>query len=194
MLEEEYARLSKAVGRTPSGFNVIVYTQRDFERVAGRMDWAVGIYDGRIRLRADDVEEKWMRNTIAHELAHAFLSESYGPQIPSWVHEGFAQVQEPLEYLPGARQEQILERLETRTGWVPLAWLDQRFKQPSSNEDLERAYLEARKVIRFLVDQYGMEVFQGFLRKLAAGQAIEQAFDRSFAPSRWSRVNQGNFE
>jgi tetratricopeptide (TPR) repeat protein len=194
VLESEYSRLSKTVGRAPSALSVIVYTQSDFQRVAGRMDWAVGLYDGRIRLRVEDVDQPWIRNIIAHELAHAFITESYGPQIPPWIHEGFAQVQEPVVYLPSPRQERILESLESRAGWVPLAWLDRRFKQPSHTEDLERAYEQARMVIAFLVDRYGVYALRDFLKELSRGQPIEQAFNRFFAPSRWSRVNQGNFD
>ena len=36
---------------------------------------------------------------LAHELAHAFLREEFGPRLPVWVHEGFAQASKPARPL-----------------------------------------------------------------------------------------------
>lgn len=193
-LEREYARLAKTMNTTiPSGFTVIVYTNERFQRVIGQRDWALGLYDGRIRLRLDDLGTPRNTQILAHELAHAFLAETYGSRIPIWLHEGFAQVHEPAQPLT-VRQQKLLDGILTRTQWVPLTWLGRRFIQPSSREDVERAYMEARVVVEFLIERYGAARFQAFLKQLASGVTLEQAFDQGFAPSRWVRVEQGILE
>jgi len=179
MLEQVYQRLAATLGDLPQPVSVILYTSRDFQRVIGQRDWALGLYDGRIRLRADDLGGPWVLHLISHELAHAWLAQTYGAQLPTWVHEGFAQSQEPSRDL--APQEQTwMEGFRTGTSWVPLKWLDRRFQRPSNREDVERAYLEARYVVATLLARYGLPKFRQFLAACAAGQPTDQAFDQVF--------------
>ena len=193
ILEDAYARLASILGSTPPVLTVIVYTSQQFTRVTGRRDWALGLYDGRLRLRLDEISTDWGRAVAAHELAHAFLAETYGPTIPTWVHEGFAQTQEPPTPLTD-RQQQLLASITARTAWVPLKWLDRRFEQPSNFEDVERAYAQSRYVMQELIARAGMGRVQAWFRRLADGQPIEPAFDQTFAPLRWARVDQGAFQ
>ncbi len=190
VLERTYARLSGAMGVSPPTMPVIVYTRGSFQRIAGRRDWAFGLYDGRIRVRLDDVGTEWGEAVLAHELAHAFLATAYGPRIPLWMHEGFAQAQEPPQPMTPHQQE-LLASLRARTSWVPLKWLDRRFTQPSALDDVERAYLEARLVMETLIAAHGLGRVGAFIKAVAQGQAIEQACDQALAPRRWARVEQG---
>lgn len=193
VLEREYARLSQMVGQLPEGLNVIVYTRESFERIAGRRDWTLGLYDGRIRLRLEEVGNETLPQVISHELGHAFLAQTYGSVIPTWLHEGFAQVVEPPQPV-SLRQKEILEAVASKNAWIPLKWLDRRFEQPSHLENLERAYAQSQYVVDFLVARYGTSRFQQFLKELSQGKPIEQAFDGAFSPSRWIRVDQGNMD
>ncbi len=190
VLEREYKRLSQAVGAAPPVLTVIVYTDQNFKRVAGSQDWALGLYDGRIRMRLDDLGTERTQPILAHELAHAFLAQAYGPRVPIWIHEGFAQTQEPPTP-PTDRQKAVLQEIISRTSWIPLRWIDRRFEQPSGREDLERAYTESRLVVDFLIRSKGMDRFQEFVKKVGSGGPVEQAFDQTFAPLRWSKIEQG---
>jgi len=192
-LELEHARLVKTMGSAPDGLVVIVYTRRDFERVAGRRDWSLGLYDGRIRLRLQDIGSDQVRSVLAHELAHAFLSETYGSLIPTWVHEGFAQFQEPAQSF-SPRRAALMDNIAAGHSWIPLKWLDGHFERPTGREDIERAYMEAHLVVRSLINRHGAERFNVFLKQLSVGEPIEKAFDEAFAPTRWFKVNQGNLE
>ncbi|MBI3011181.1 MAG: tetratricopeptide repeat protein [Candidatus Omnitrophica bacterium] len=189
-LEREYQRLASALGTGPARFTVIVYTGESFQRMAGQRDWAFGLYDGRIRLRLDEVGAAWLPQILVHELAHGFLAQAYGPRIPTWIHEGFAQAQEPPQPFT-ERQQALYDSIRAGTAWVPLKWLDRHFQQPSSLDDVERAYMEARAVIEFLVTRYGMGRLTGFLKRLAGGDPLDEAFDQTFAPLRWARIDQG---
>jgi hypothetical protein len=109
------------------------------------------------------------------------------------VHEGLAQWHEDgRARVP--REQELERRLRARSAWVPLKWLDQHFGRPSGREDIERAYVEARIVIEELVRRFGMDRLRRFLEALASGQEVPEAFDATFAPARWARVDQGIFE
>jgi len=192
-LEGAYTQLAAAMGQGPSQLTVLLYTDETFQRVAGRRDWALGLYDGRLRLRLDEWNSEYGVPLIVHELAHAFLAHRYGPGLPIWIHEGFAQVQEPPRTLTPT-EEELLARVKARTSWVPLKWLDRRFVQPSNREDVDRAYVQARWVVERLIARHGMEKFQAFLAALAGGTPVEQAFDQALAPARWSRADQGGLD
>jgi len=189
-LEKEYHRLAQELEVYPSSLTVILYRGKEFERLSTRLDWALGFYDGRIRIRMNEVGTQQEARICAHELAHAFLHAAYGNRIPIWVHEGYAQIHEPPHPL-SKREETLRENLASGAFWVPLVWLDSRFEQPSDASDVERAYSESRLVVDFLVATYGMDRFKGFLERLASCKPVEAAFDESFSPSRWSRINQG---
>lgn len=192
-LDEGHARLSQALGGGPSRVSVIIYTQADLRRVYNQRDWAMGLYDGRIRLVVDDLTREALPDLVLHELAHAFLHDRYPRGLPIWVHEGYAQLQERERAL-APEAARIEQGLRERTGWVPLTWLDRHFEQPSGAEDIARAYLEARFVVRKLVARFGTERWAQFLSQLSAGTPVEAAYDQAFAPSRWVRASQGNFE
>lgn len=192
-LEHERRRLTEVLGASASDITVIIYPRGDLQRATTQRDWTIGFYDGRLRLRLEDLgtaQESWL---VAHELAHAFLHHLYGLRIPVWVHEGYAQMREgdrPATPAEAAARSQIT----SRAGWIPLKWLDARFERPADAEDLARAYAQARVVVEFLVTRYGMPRMSDFLQRVAQGAPVEQAFDEVFAPSRWARVAQGILE
>ena len=193
LLEELYAQLATELGGGPSKITVILYTGGDLHRTYNQRDWALGFYDGRLRLLWDEVGAELQRPVIAHELAHAFLHHRYGDPLPIWVHEGFAQLHE------GARprepeEQQIEERVISGAAWVPLKWLDRHFSQPSGSDDLWRAYVQSRLVVAELVKRHGMERMNAFLDGLSKGATVETAYEQAFAPARWARTDRTIFE
>lgn len=193
LLEESYLRLSRLMGEGPSRLTVMVYTARDLHRVSTQRDWAIGFYDGRIRLQMDELSQPHLPDLVIHELTHAFLQHRYGPALPMWVHEGYAQLQESAHvYTPEAIS--LVQKIETRQLWVPLEYLDRRFTRPSNGEDILRAYAQSRITVAALVEKYGNGSFLRFLSRVSDGRPLSKAYDESFAPSRWVRANQGIFD
>ena len=190
LLEAAYQRLVPLTPSAPAKVSVIVYTDRTFARVSGGRDGALGLYDGRLRIRGDEVATDRAAALVTHELAHAFLRQAYGAHLPTWIHEGFAQAVEP-DYATGSRERTLRDDAAHQRQWIPLAWLDRHFQQPTNAEDLWRAYAEARVVVAWLLKRYGAVPFTAFLQQLAQGRPVEAAFDQQFAPARWSRVNHG---
>ena len=170
-----------------------MYPSQDLHRLYYQRDWALGFYDGRLRLQAQEYAEADLRMIVGHELAHAFLQHRYGPAVPVWVHEGFAQLAEAGR--PRSDEEQRLERaVRDRTAWVPLEWLDQRFLQPADATDVLRAYTEARVAIGALAQRQDGAPLRQFLDALGNGRPVEDAFTDAFAPLTWAKANQGILE
>ncbi|MBI4340878.1 MAG: hypothetical protein HY598_01190 [Candidatus Omnitrophica bacterium] len=193
LLEESYAVLAKEFGSAPPRLTVIIYAGRELHRVATQRDWAIGLYDGRLRLRVDELTAPLLSDLIRHELTHAFLQFRFGHRVPVWAHEGYAQLQESTR--PVAPEvARIEDGLRSRASWIPLRWLDRRFRQPSGSDDILRAYAESRLIVKALVERHGRKAFHAFLAEVRQGAAVEAAFDRTFAPSRWSRADLGIFE
>lgn len=188
LLETAYARVREQLGGGPPRLTVILYTERDLRRTYYQRDWALGFYDGRLRLLGRELGTELAPMMAAHELAHAFLQHLYGPSLPIWVHEGFAQLQEVGR--PKTEEERKLEQaVSDGGGWVPLKWLDRRFAQPSRREDTWRAYVEARLIVAELIARHGVARFQQFLAALRGGTAVETAYDAAFAPDRWAATD-----
>lgn len=188
LLEAQYAQLAQDLGVTPPTLTVILYSDADLRRTYNQRDWALGFYDGRLRLLWSELGSEWGPAMVAHELAHAFLQHAYGHYLPIWIHEGFAQWREGAR--PRTAEEQELEaRLVSGDAWVPLKWLDRRFTQPHSQDDVWRAYVQARLVVAGLIQRHGMDRFKQFLAGLRKGTAVEVAYDAAFAPARWTSTD-----
>jgi hypothetical protein len=193
VLEAAHTRLRELVGDAPPKVTVLLYSGGDFQRIAGRRDWALGLYDGRIRLRIDELQQHdVVPIAVAHELGHAYLADTYGPALPTWVHEGFAQMVEP-PVPPTPQQQALLHAIRSRTAWVPLKWLDRRFTRPSHAEDVDRAYAQSRYAVDQLITRFGMDRWLRFLRTIQGGTPVDEAASSVFGVS-WSRIDQGNFE
>ena len=193
LLEESYAQLASELGAGPEQLAVIVYTEEALKRVSAQRDWAIGLYDGKLRLRGDELVASLLPDLVRHELAHAFLHRLYGSGLPVWVHEGYAQSHES-EQAAALRPASMDAALKARTSWIPLKWLDGHFQQPSSHEDLMQAYAESRLVVEQIIRRQGLAKFKDFLAALQQGQESDTAFDAVFNPWRWSRFEQGIFD
>lgn len=192
LLEDSYAALAAELGPLTNRVTVIIYPENSFERVAGRKDWAIGLYDGKIRLRADELNTDLPLFILPHELAHAFLRGHFGAALPQWLNEGFAQAQEPDRRL-SPEEKRLRDRVLSRNLWVPLDWLDRRFETPSNQEDVDAAYMQSKIAVSRLVEDYGLGDLRAFMQRLANGESVEAAFDASFRSAKWSRFSRGSF-
>jgi len=192
-LEEAYENIVAHFGDGPPTITVIVYADADLSRTYNQRDWAVGFYDGRLRVKGSELNGPWASSLILHELAHAFLHYLYGNGLPIWVHEGFAQIQEGSREREG-EELRFEQMVKSGNDWVPLKWLDDKFSHPSDRNDVARAYVQARLVVEELIKEHGMNQFKYFLAEMSRGVPVEQAYDRVFKPARWTRTNRPIFQ
>lgn len=112
--------------------------------------WSAGLYDGRIRLPVRDFakEKDRIRKVVLHEYTHALLHR-YGPAVPSWLHEGMAQLQEG-EDVAAAR-----ERIRKRSLRLDLESLSGSWTSWTSSEKVRAAYDSALSFTAWLRSVYG---------------------------------------
>lgn len=92
VLDEEYSRISVAIGcRASEKMTAVVTSRETYLRATNAAEWSGGQYDGRIHVpvTASRNIDARTRQTFAHELVHACLSEL--GRWPAWVQEGLAQ-------------------------------------------------------------------------------------------------------
>lgn len=192
-VEARYGELSASLGIQPRPLTLIIYPDGAFNRVTGGHETVLGLYDGRIRIGEKEIGGPLEGVILSHELAHAFLQHAYGNQLPVWIQEGFAQAWEPPRAFSEDEKAQEAA-LRDGTGWVPLKWLDRRFLQPSSEEDVSKAYLQARQAVAALIERSGGQEFKAFLERLSRGEELKPAFEKSFKGVSWNSAEHGRFQ
>lgn len=97
-LEAAWRDVGQLLGKhPPSEIAVVIYPGRTFQAVTGAHGWVAGLYDGKIRVPADGLArapDAEVRRVLYHEYCHALVRLLGGPRVPTWLHEGLAQVAE----------------------------------------------------------------------------------------------------
>jgi tetratricopeptide (TPR) repeat protein len=148
-LDEEYSRISNQLGCRASEKMTAVVTSRDtFLRSTNAAEWSGGQYDGRIHVPVSPSRniDARTRQTFAHELVHACLSEL--GRWPAWVQEGLAQKYSG-EQIPAGQRARLAARI--KAGAIPKpSQLGQNWSMMNS-ENAQLAYslalLAAEKMI-----------------------------------------------
>lgn len=167
MLESTYQEYGDLFGRRPveegePRIEVVFYRSEGFNAVTGLGDWAGGVFDGTIRVPADDLRAPGrvarLQEVLRHEVAHAFTRSIGGTRVPSWLNEGLAQWLES----PATRSAEVRiarGRLgASGTGLFPLSELQGTLAQWKDRAKISRAYDQALAFTGYLIDQYGAEL------------------------------------
>lgn len=182
---DEVARLLgeayKGVGRDlglfpPRPVNVKVYESADFYRISKLPEWAIGLFDGKIRLKVEDLRSapSQVRDLLFHEYTHAVLAMNVKQRVPAWFHEGLAQLMEPQ--FNESRREQAQMRDALATGKLDFAGLSESFRELSSKDDAESAYLLSKYFLIYLKRRHGPQKLVDWVRRMAAEEKFEDAF------------------
>jgi tetratricopeptide (TPR) repeat protein len=152
-----------ADGRGEKGrgrIRVILYGKQGFHEATGIGHWAGGLYDGALRLPLENLgrEKEQLVRVLRHELAHAFVHELGGRDVPAWLNEGLAQRLESESMavaqsnLEGARRRLHGKEL------IPLADLELSLSTLKTDERITQGYAEALAFVAFLEKSYGERV------------------------------------
>lgn len=181
MLTEAYDIIGRDLGVYPArAVNVKVYTQEDFFKVAKLPEWAIGIFDGKMRLRADELQSapELVRDLIFHEYTHAVLAMNIKQEVPAWFHEGMAQLMEPQFRENSREQEQV--RLALARHEISFDQLDESFKEITNKGEAENAYLLSKYFLTHLNRKYGHEKLRDWIKRLTQGDNFAAAFERVY--------------
>jgi hypothetical protein len=103
---------------------------------------------------------------VLHEYTHKVIDELTGGNIELWLTEGLALYEEykisGTEWAPGFEYERYFISREMREGFM--------------YADEVQSYRQSFDMIKYLIDNYGMEKMQLLMKELKAGNSTDDAF------------------
>lgn len=181
MLNEAYDIIGRDLGVYPARtVNVKIYTQQDFFKVAKLPEWAIGIFDGKMRLRVDEVQSApaLVRDLLFHEYTHAVLAMNVKQEVPAWFHEGIAQLMEPQFRENTREQEQV--RIALARHQISFKQLEESFKEITNKGTAENAYLLSKYFLTHLNRKYGHEKLREWVTMLTRDEKFTEAFEKVY--------------
>jgi hypothetical protein len=164
-LESAYQQFGEYFGFYPvetgrAKIRVVLYKKQGFHEATGIGHWAGGLYDGAMRVPVEDLhkEKNSLARVMRHELAHAFVHESGGRDVPGWLNEGLAQRLEN-DSMPAAQTMLEASRRALRgTELIPLDKLSGSLSQQGDDAKIAQAYRQALAFVGWIESNYGDRV------------------------------------
>lgn len=184
MLNEAWDVIGRDLGVYPArAVNVKVYTTDEFFKVAKLPEWAIGIFDGKMRLKVDELQSapELVRDLIFHEYTHAVLAMNVKLEVPAWFHEGIAQLMEPQFRENSREQEQV--RVALTRHKISFDQLDDSFKEITDKGDAENAYLLSKYFLTHLNRKYGHEKLREWIKRLTKEEKFAESFEHVYHTS-----------
>ncbi|MFA5069341.1 MAG: tetratricopeptide repeat protein [Candidatus Omnitrophota bacterium] len=178
LLGEKYGMYSEEV------VPVIIYDDRQFEQATDQPHWTQGLYDGKIRLRYQDIsrDDKNLRRVLFHEYSHAALYLNFGAGMPIWLNEGFAQFNEPDTAITNS-DKAFLSGYMKDNGPFSLELINDMFLQERTPPTIAAAYLQSRLFFSYLYEQYGPHKLARLFYELKRSRPWQKAFTKVYANS-----------
>ena len=119
------------------------------------------------------------RSVLWHEFCHVVTLEKTRNRMPRWLSEGIS-VYEEQEKNPswGERLTPTYRQMILGDDLTPVSQLSSAFLSPKTPTHLQFAYFEAGLVVRYLVEEYGVDVLNRVLTDLSVGMPINTALAR----------------
>lgn len=179
MLEKFFQEHRMFLGDAPKNpMSAVFYSTKDrFARTLDLTSNVVGFYDGKVRMPLPD-KPNWdaIEKTLSHEIAHAFLFELGGANIPGWLNEGLAELMSAGVDRPTPALSDAIRRREKL---IPARDISAALRNLANNPQAALAYDEAFSVVRMLHSRYGIFGIRRLLAALKEGKAEEEALQQS---------------
>ncbi|MGA3171256.1 MAG: hypothetical protein ABSE62_09590 [Chthoniobacteraceae bacterium] len=172
--------------------NVYIFESPDdwhaFQTGAHLDPWTGGIHsDGNLFIVRDPAY-KFEGRSLGHETAHLVLYRFFGPDIPLWLNEGYAE-NSSIRFYAGLERERGYNSrphsaVLTASNFIPIATLTSAVSYPDDVVQVSIFYQESEKLVGFLRAQ-STDGFITFLDAMSHGSRFEDALAKAFG-SRFS--------
>lgn len=162
-----------------------------FQQAGGLDPWTGGVHRGGELFLQRDPAVRWKGDTLAHEIAHLVVHRFFGPGIPLWLNEGYAEYSASRVYSSFQRARGYLSRPRSAAisaaAFMPVASLTGLLSYPTDVAQVGVFYDESERLVRFLsaADKRG---FGLFFDAMAKGNRFETALGKGFG-TRWSNAD-----
>ena len=170
-LDRAYWRVCARLGVFPSQrLAVVVYAPKDFTEILQAPTWAVGAYDGTIRVSMRDAlkDPAELDRVTAHEFTHALVGTLAPRGVPAWLDEGLATA---LEADDLGWAEECLRESQAETAPRTLAGAFSRLNASQAR----LAYATSGLAVRRLLEDAGGGAVVNLLRDLGEGISLDTA-------------------
>ena len=173
VLEDAYKDLQNDLGVTPGNIFVSLYTDEAYVDVTQAPAWSSALNDGKIRIPISGVHSvtPQLASVLRHELTHSFIQQITHGQVPQWLNEGVAQLEQGLTTSLYGRR---LAALYVSGNQIPLNSLESHFASYNAKE-ASVAYAESLAATEYIRNTYGMGDLARILQRLGEGQSAESA-------------------
>jgi len=181
LLERCYSDVGGDLKYFPDSKTVVFfYSADDFKNIFKLSPSIRAFYDGNIRipLPGKTLSREELSNYIYHEYTHAAVSAKTNNNCPAWLSEGLAMWEEYKN--KDADMADVFSR-HINDAQISLGSLYTAFNVTAENEkELSAHYLLAYSVVRYIVDNWGIEDLRNLLVRMGNGQHILNAIDDEF--------------
>lgn len=162
----------------------------EFQKAGVLEPWTGGIHSAGSLFLLRDPSYKFSGHTLGHEIAHLVLYRCYGPNLPCWMNEGFAEYVSRNSRASYQRARGYLAKPHSYSfaseEVISLTQLMAMTRPPTDR--VEAFYDESERLVRFLV-RTDKARFLNLLGALAGRETFDGAFPRTFAGTFTSRAD-----
>lgn len=156
---------------------------RAFQSSARLEPWTGGIHSGGDLFIQRDPECKFKGRTLGHEITHLVVHRFFGPGVPIWLNEGYAEYASIRGYASFLRARNYAARPASdavaAADFIPLKSLTEMLSYPADVRQVGTFYAESEKLTRFLAAADKQE-FLAFFDAMAKGSRFETALWKTF--------------
>jgi hypothetical protein len=155
---------------------------QEFQKAGTLEPWTGGIHSAGSLFLLRDPSHKFSNNTLGHEIAHLVLYRLYGPHIPCWLNEGFAEYVSRTSLASYQRARGYIMKPYSQSfapgELIPLQPLMRMAHPPTQLVDT--FYNESERLVRFLISSDKAR-FLTLLESFAHNDSFDNAFPRVYA-------------
>jgi hypothetical protein len=185
VLETAYQEFGELFDRQPveSGrpkIRVVVYGKQGFHDATGIGHWAGGLYDGAIRVPLENLrgEKTELERVLRHEIAHAFVAECGGKNVPGWLNEGLAQWLESSTMLAQSHEVEAARQRLKGQDLLPLERLQKNLGELKDAQEINLAYTQALVMTAFIEHTYGERVLFDLVAGCKSSTPVATTFQK----------------
>jgi hypothetical protein len=189
--EYYYRVISKDLGQEGHRWNkkshIYIFEEpeawQQFVQHASLDPWTGGVNAGNELFIQRNPEHRWKGKTLGHEVSHLLLNRYYGPNVPLWLNEGYAEYISEISHATFHRIRGYLAKPRSEAmaphELLPITQVVSALGYPKNTAMVRSFYLQSEKLVRFLHLEDENQ-FPQFLQLSARGTPFSQALNRAY--------------
>lgn len=156
---------------------------KEFQRTAALDPWTGGIHaNGELFIQRDP-RKRYKGSALGHEVAHLVLHRFFGPGIPLWLNEGYAEYAASRAYAAYHRARGLIAKPRSTplppSAFISIADLEAAKTYPKDVRAIALFYIESERLVRYLAG-INARSFREFFECMARGNRFDSALQTGY--------------